>query len=131
MPTNPSQPISFKDKIPITDHTDIAKNFNKQFTSYTPHKSNKEMRKIKRHTYKLNSDANFHILPTHTENAISQIKNTPAHVPDNISNLHLKHLGPFGLTYLTHLFNLVTTYKSQQKTTFTHRFTPPEISITC
>ena len=43
---------------------------------------------------------------TDTGEAIKQAKSSKAIGPDRISNLHLKHLGPLGLEYLTNIFNL-------------------------
>ena len=47
---------------------------------------------------------------THTEEetqaAIIRSKPSKAIGPDNISNLHLKHLGKAGVKYITKIFNL-------------------------
>ena len=44
--------------------------------------------------------------PEETSKAIKQSKTPKALGPDGISNVHLKQLGPAGIQYLTHIFNL-------------------------
>jgi hypothetical protein len=41
-----------------------------------------------------------------TTDAINQSSNSNATGPDGLTSLHLKHLGPAGISYLTHLFNM-------------------------
>jgi hypothetical protein len=50
---------------------------------------------------------NNHILATasDTSRVIKQLKNFSAMGPHNISNIHLKHLGPHGITTLTNIAN--------------------------
>lgn len=100
-----NQPIKFKGKY-ISNPSKIAKFFNKQYSSVVHHKSSKESRKITKDIRKNN--LNDH--PTHTaeqtKEAIKQSKSSKALGPDKISNLHLKHLGPNGISYLTKIFNL-------------------------
>ena len=45
---------------------------------------------------------------TQTKDAIKSAKSSKAIGPDGISNLHLKHLGPAGIAYLTKIYNLST-----------------------
>ena len=42
---------------------------------------------------------------TQTKEAIKKCKPSKALGPEKISNLHLKHLGPLALDYLTEIFN--------------------------
>ena len=44
--------------------------------------------------------------PGQTEAANKKSRASKARGPDNISNLHLKHLGPAATAYLTSIFNL-------------------------
>jgi hypothetical protein len=44
--------------------------------------------------------------PLQTRNAINESKSSSAVGPDGLTDIHLKHLGPRGLAYLTSLFNL-------------------------
>ena len=43
--------------------------------------------------------------PQNTKHVINNIKNSPATLPDSISNFHLKHLGPLGIQALTNISN--------------------------
>jgi hypothetical protein len=43
---------------------------------------------------------------TLTQDAIKLASNSTATGPDGLTSLHLKHLGPRGISYLTKLFNL-------------------------
>ena len=52
------------------------------------------------------SENNQTFCDNETKEAIKKSKNSKAIGPDKISNLHLKHLGPKGITYLTKIFNL-------------------------
>ena len=106
-------PISFGNQT-FTKFKDIAAQFTKQFTSVVPHSSNPNARKIwrsikKRHL--TDEDA-----PTFTAEAVkSAIQgggNSKAAGPDHLTILHLKHLGPSGLNYLTQIFNLSIRYSS-------------------
>ena len=100
-----NQPIKFKGKY-ISSSVKIANHFNKQYSAVIHHKSSKDSRKILKNIRKNDLD-NAH---THTEEetqaAINRSKPSKAIGPDNISNLHLKHLGKAGVQYLTKIFNL-------------------------
>ena len=90
----------------VSKSAKIANHFNKQYTSIVRHKSTKEARTITK-----NLKANKVISPmsfttSQTEAAIKQARASKARGPDNISNLHLKHLGPAAIAYLTSIFNL-------------------------
>ena len=70
------------------------------------HTSSKESRNITRdlRNHSLANTNNF--TAEETTKAIKQSKSSKALGPDHISNLHLKHLGPAGIQYLTHIYNL-------------------------
>ena len=105
--TPPNQPISFKGRI-FTKHRAIAKRFNIQYTNIRTHSSSKTSRLIQHkihEAHKLNP--NFRpFTPADTVEAIKSAKNSTALGPDGFSTLHLKHLGPLAINYLTELFNL-------------------------
>ena len=105
--TPPNQPISFKG-CTYTKHGAIAKRFNIQYTNIRPHSSSKTSRKIQRKirvVHKLNDNVRP-FTPTDTVEAIKSAKNSTAVGPDGFSTVHLKHLGPLAITYLTELFNV-------------------------
>ena len=101
-----NQPIKFKGKY-ISCPAKLANCFNKQYSSVVHHKSSKESRKIKKEILKnkLSDEAQLYC-DNETKEAIKKSKNSKAIGPDKISNLHLKHLGPKGIAYLTKIFNL-------------------------
>ena len=105
--TPPNQPIQFGHSI-LTLNREIACAFNKQFANVVPHTSDPSARSIKRqldNAHPLNPDAS----PFSSEivqGAIRRSGNSRAAGPDGLTILHLKHLGPRGLAYLTHLYNL-------------------------
>jgi hypothetical protein len=107
----PNQPISFKNK-PYTRSSVIAFKFCKQYSSVVPHKSNKNARKVIR-TIKSKHVLIKDLSPfsvANVEHAIRISKNSSAVGPDGLTALHLKHLGPQVLSYLTELFNLSINY---------------------
>jgi hypothetical protein len=63
-------------------------------------------RQIYRRKHKFPLENNY-ILATasDTSRVIKRLKNSSAMGPDNISNIHLKHLGPHGITTLTNIDN--------------------------
>ena len=99
-----NQPIKFKGKY-ISNPSKIAKQFNKQYSSVVHHKSSKESRKITKNVRKNNLDDHPVHTAEQTKEAIKKSKSSKALGPDKISNLHLKHLGPNGISYLTKIFN--------------------------
>ena len=104
---NSNQAIKFKGKY-SSSPKDIANKFNQQFSSVVRHKSTRTNRSITKQI-KRNSLQNPTKYTTEmTKKAIKNCKASKALGPDGLSNLHLKHLGEAGLTYLTDLFNLST-----------------------
>ena len=97
--------IRFKGKY-LLNPLKIADSFNNQFSSVVRHTSSKESRNITRdlRNHSLANTNNF--TAEETTKAIKQSKSSKALGPDHISNLHLKHLGPAGIQYLTHIYNL-------------------------
>ena len=106
-----NQGIRFKGKI-ISVASKIADGFNKQFSSVKRHTSSKETRKITKASKKNSLSGVVKFTDSQTKDAIKKAKASKAIGPDGISNLHLKHLGPAGISYLTEIFNL-STAKSQ------------------
>ena len=86
----------------------IAKRFNHQYTNIRKHSSNKDSRLINRNLRDEHPlDHNFRPFTLEdTVAAIKRSKNSSALGPDGLAALHLKHLGPVALRYLTELFNL-------------------------
>ena len=103
----PNQPINFSQKT-LTKSSSIASRFTKQFTCLKPHQHNPTTRKILRQLHKKHKlDPNFQ--PFTVEQvaaAIRSCSNSTATGPDNITSVHLKHLGPSGIAYLCKIFNL-------------------------
>ena len=103
----PNQPIRFNGKF-YTKPSSISNRFNFQYTNLKTHKSSKKSRTVKRNlksTHPL--DPNFTpFTPVDVADAIKRAKNSTAVGPDGISILHLKHMGPTALDYLTSLFNI-------------------------
>ena len=102
---NPNQAIRFKGKY-LSLGRDIATGFVKQFTSIVHHKSSKSSRKVTKDIKKNNLDESVSFTTEQTKEAIKRCKASKAAGPDGMSNLHLKHLGPKGIEYLTQIFNL-------------------------
>ena len=103
----PNQPITFGVKVK-TKPQSIAKGFNRQYTSVGDHRQRPETRRVirnLRHKHKLDPEFNP-FTNTQTQDAIKQASNSTATGPDGLTSLHLKHLGPRGISYLTKLFNL-------------------------
>jgi hypothetical protein len=103
----PNQPISFRGKT-LTKAPGIASSFCKLFTSTVRHKSDRKTRKIMRSLRaKHKLDTNFRpFTPLATRDAINASKNSSATGPDGLTAIHLKHIGPRAIAYLTELFNL-------------------------
>jgi hypothetical protein len=103
----PNQPISFKGKV-FNKNRDIAQKFCRQFTSTVVHKSDPQARRVKRSLgkkHKINTSYKP-FTSADTRKAISVSKCSSAVGPDGLTAVYLKHIGPRGLAYLTHLFNL-------------------------
>ena len=102
---SPNQSIFFGDK-ELSNPQKIANHFNKQFASAVKHTSSK----LNRITNRKISKSKITNPPTfsaaETSNAIKKCKSSKALGPDQLSNLHLKHLGEHGIAYLTKIFNL-------------------------
>jgi hypothetical protein len=101
-----NQPVSFKGK-PETKAPAIAKSFCKLYMSIVQNnsetKSRKAMRSL-RAKHKL--DKNFNIFtPAATLDAINSLKNSSAAGPDGLTAIHLKHLGPKAIAYMTKISN--------------------------
>jgi hypothetical protein len=103
----PNQPISFKGKT-FTKVPNITNNFCNASTKTVTHKSDQSTQKVLRKLrskYKL--DKTFApFTPFATCDAINEAKNTSATGPDGLTAIHLKHIGPRCIAYLTELFNL-------------------------
>jgi hypothetical protein len=100
-----NQPITFGRKI-LTKPQSITKGFNHQYTSVCVHKQNPETRRVIRqlkHKHQLDEDP---FTEAATCDAIKLSSNPTATDLDGLTSLHLKYLGPCGISYLTKLFNL-------------------------
>ena len=103
----PNQSITFNQN-QLSDQNLIASAFCKQFTTIVQHTSDPEARRVRRqllHDHPLDHDFS----PFTAELVVKGIKessNSTAAGPDDLTMLHLKHLGPLGIQYLTKLFNL-------------------------
>ncbi len=100
-----NRPIRFKGK-PVTNTKNIATNFNLQFSSVTQKSSNKRTRVISNKIKSLPLSQHAFVCPEQVQKAISKSRPSKAFGPDNITMIHLKHLGPHGIQFLTQLFNL-------------------------
>ena len=105
--TPPNQFIKFGQKY-FSKASVIAKQFNKQYTNLRKHSSDKETRKVN-HEIRNNHPLDHSYKPftlEDTSEAIKRAKSSTALGPDGLSAVHLKHLGPIALGYLTDLFNI-------------------------
>ena len=102
----PNQPIKFGNKT-LTKAQSIANRFNKQFTSIVTHRQDPTTRTIIRRIHRVHQlDPNFSPFTPHSvAGAIRGCKNSTATGPDNMTILHLKHLGPSGTNFLCKIFN--------------------------
>ena len=85
---------------------DLCEQFNRQFTAVTKHSSNKTHRKIIRDIKSTELESPPLLSTRLVTLTLKDIKGSPALGPDQLSNLHLKHIGPFATAYLTAVFNL-------------------------
>ena len=104
----PNQPITFNRR-QVTKYDKIATSFCKQFTTIVLHTSDPAARCVKRQL--LRDHSIDHTLSIFTKEkvvkAIKQSNNSIAAGPDRLLTvLFLKHLGPRGHEFFTHLFNL-------------------------
>ena len=103
---NENQAIKFKGKY-ISGPKNLANAFNKQYCSVVRHITSKDTRRIWKENKKNTLDDNSTVFTANqTKEAIKSSKPSKAIGPDKISNLHLKHLGPKGLEYLTQIYNI-------------------------
>ena len=104
-PAPPIQPIAFNGNI-FTCQKQIAKQFCQLYANPVPFKASKESRAIYRDLKLENPlDRSFSLFTTASvAEAIKRTKNSTAAGPNGITALHLKHLGPNGLRYLTRLY---------------------------
>ena len=102
----PNQSISFSNTT-CTQSNHIAAAFNKQFTSIVTRNSDPNTRVILRQIRNKCKTAQPPIFTTEeVQKAITRSGNSSAIGPDGLTMLHIKHLGPEGITYLTKLFNI-------------------------
>ena len=103
----PNQPISFGNRT-LTRHSDIAKSFCRQFTAAPNRARTRASRRLRRHTRSRHPlNINWSPITTAaTSKAIRDSGNSTAMGPDGLNILHLKHLGPIAISYLTSLYNL-------------------------
>ena len=87
------------------DHKRIANQLNRQFTPGATTKPSKDFRSTTRKMRKKTDDDKINITMTQTSEAIKQTKSSKALGPDEISPIMLKHLGPYGIKFLTELYN--------------------------
>ena len=102
----PNQPIQFGDRV-CTKRRNIAKKFNKQFSSVGDHCHHPLTRKVSRRIRARKLDPSY--TPFSDEDvtaAIDRAKASTAVGPDDMSMVHVKHFGPRAITFLTHIFNL-------------------------
>jgi hypothetical protein len=101
----PNQPISFGSST-FSKPAEISEQFIRQYVP-SP-KSDPLTRLVQRKLHEDHPlDFNFSpFTPALTEEAIHKSSSSTATGPDGLTLLHLKHLGPAGIGYLTDLFNL-------------------------
>ena len=103
----PNQPIIFNDK-PHTKKQSISNKFCKLYSRIDDYKDDKAARKIYK-SLKVNNPLDRSYSPfteADTVDAIKASKGSTAAGPNGLTMLHLKHLGPLGIRYLTRLCNL-------------------------
>ena len=100
----PNQSISFNGRT-MTENKCIAKAFNSQFTRVRDHKTSNRSRGVRKRIYRRSLDDSPRFTVDETAKVIQTAPASKAFGPDGITAIHLKHLGPQALTYLTELFN--------------------------
>ena len=103
--SNKNEAIKFKGKY-ISKPRKMATAFNKQYTTIVKHKTSATYRLTQRQILKNTLENPITFTPLQTTAAIKACKSSKAIGPDGLSNVHLKHLGPKAITYLTKIFNL-------------------------
>ena len=98
--TKDNQSIKLKGKY-ICNPLRLANKFNKQYSSVVEHKSSKESRKVTRLLKANQSESPQTFTAEKTKAAIRQAKASKALGPDKISTVHLKHIRPLAIDYLT------------------------------
>jgi hypothetical protein len=98
----PNQPIYFGNKC-FSKPQAIARKFCQQFMSVGPHKTDRNSRRVIKNLKKKHQlDHSFKpFTPQLTKDAIAKSSNSTAVGSDGTSSLHLKFLGPNGISYLT------------------------------
>src|SRR3984893_15375088 len=104
-PPQPNRIIQFNNKDKSRSDS-IAQSFNRQFVNSTPHKTSSINSIIDRKTKHLTDEELSQVNVEQAQQAIKSTKNSNSLGPDKTSILHLKHLGPIALQYLTDLFNI-------------------------
>jgi hypothetical protein len=101
----PNQPISFGSMM-LSKPSEIAEKFNRQYVP--PQKSDPLTRLVQQQLHKSHPiDHSFSLFMTAlTEEALMKSSKSTANGPDGLTSLHLKHLGPAAISYLTEVFNL-------------------------
>ena len=104
--STPNLPITFPTKT-LSDHPSIATFFCRQFTSPVPRHQTIATRQVRREITRLHplTPQADPFTPELVAKAIKGGGNSSAKGPDGLTIRHLKHLGPGGIQYLTHLFN--------------------------
>ena len=103
----PNQPITFGNRT-LTSNKLIAQAFCKQFTLVKNFQRDRTTRQLRRHIIKQHplSDSPPSFTPDQVRKAIDNSGNSIATGPDNLNILHLRHLGPHGISFLTSLYNI-------------------------
>ena len=101
----PNQPIMLGNGS-LSNTTSIARAFCKQLTGCTPRRT-RASRRLRRLIKRRPLDHSLLLFtPVQVRKAIMASGNSTARGPDHLNILHLKHLGPTGISYLCSLFNL-------------------------
>ncbi|KAF2345816.1 Reverse transcriptase domain [Trinorchestia longiramus] len=103
----PNQHITFGNRV-TTSNPIIAQSFCRQFTIVPHFRRNKSSRKIFRSIHKLHLlDRSFPpFTADQTREASKKFGTSTAAGLDNLTILHIRHLSPSGISYLTNTFNL-------------------------